>query len=111
MGAVASAQAAESAQAKAAQTGAPKPGASSPLPAGPVVAEATPSATSSAIPATTLRDQSVADAADEHRRLASAAPAGLHSVHIARPDVSKMLAFRPALDIVGRKRGKANAQA
>merc|ERR1711924_491283 len=29
---------------------------------------------------------------------------GANSVHISRPDVSKMLAFRPALDIVGRKR-------
>jgi tetratricopeptide (TPR) repeat protein len=51
-----------------------------------------------------LRDQTVTDATDEHRRLASSAPAGANSVHISRPDVSKMLAFRPALDIVGRKR-------
>merc|ERR1712224_273874 len=29
---------------------------------------------------------------------------GVVSAHIVRPDVSKMLAFRPALDIVGRKR-------
>merc|ERR1711862_416275 len=35
-------------------------------------------------------------------KLGNSAPA--ISVHIARPDVSKMLAFRPALDIVGRKR-------
>jgi len=49
-----------------------------------------------------LRDQEVADALDEHRRLASNVPAG-YSVHIARPDVTKMLAFRPALDVVGRK--------
>lgn len=61
--------------------------------------EATATATAS-----TMRDQTVTDATDEHRRLASSAPAGALSSHIVRPDVSKMLAFRPALDMVGRKR-------
>mmetsp|Transcript_14047 Transcript_14047/g.22124 ORF Transcript_14047/g.22124 Transcript_14047/m.22124 type:complete len:851 (-) Transcript_14047:73-2625(-) len=51
-----------------------------------------------------MRDQSVSDAADEYRRLASSATSGAFSVHIARPDVSKMLAFRPALDNVGRRK-------
>lgn len=50
-----------------------------------------------------LKDHSVAEALDEHQKLGSSAPTVL-SVHIARPDVSKMLAFRPALDVVGRKR-------
>jgi len=49
-------------------------------------------------------DQAVTDATEEHRRLAAATPAAGLSVHIARPDVSKMLAFRPALDVIGRKR-------
>jgi len=76
-------------------------------------------AVSSTTASSTLRDQAVSDAADEHRRLGTAATAGAHAVHIARPDVSKMLAFRPALDIVGRKKsgedknkaGSFNAQA
>jgi len=53
---------------------------------------------------TTPVDQALLDAAEENRRLATPAPAANMSVHIARPDVSKMLAFRPALDVIGRKR-------
>jgi len=59
-------------------------------------------------PSVTLSDQVVADSREEQRRLGSDASAlGLTS-HIARPDTSKMLSFRPALDVVsGRKRGDA----
>jgi len=57
-------------------------------------------------------DQALSDAAEEHRRFASALPTAGLSVHIARPDVSKMLAFRPALDVIARKRGsETTAQA
>eukprot|EP00439_Symbiodinium_sp_Y106_P068241 s2571_g11.t1 len=52
-----------------------------------------------------LEDQSVADAEGDHRRLGNATPAIGLSSHIARPDTSKMLTFRPALDIASvRKR-------
>jgi len=55
-------------------------------------------------------DQAVFDAAEENRRLATPTPAANLSVHIARPDVSKMLAFRPALDVIGRKRMAESAE-
>lgn len=59
-----------------------------------------------AAPATPI-DLAVSEASEEQRRLASATPTAGLSVHIARPDVSKMLAFRPALDVVGCKRPPA----
>eukprot|EP00747_Dinoflagellata_sp_TGD_P100090 gnl/TRDRNA2_/TRDRNA2_167938_c0_seq1.p1 gnl/TRDRNA2_/TRDRNA2_167938_c0~~gnl/TRDRNA2_/TRDRNA2_167938_c0_seq1.p1 ORF type:complete len:627 (+),score=138.90 gnl/TRDRNA2_/TRDRNA2_167938_c0_seq1:196-2076(+) len=55
-----------------------------------------------------IRDQAIVEASEEQKKLASVKP-GM-SVHIARPDVTKMLSFRPALDVVGRKRpGEADA--
>jgi len=59
---------------------------------------------------TTPVDQAIFDAAEENRRLATPTPAANLSVHIARPDVSKMLAFRPALDVIGRKRMAESAE-
>mmetsp|Transcript_154807 Transcript_154807/g.269121 ORF Transcript_154807/g.269121 Transcript_154807/m.269121 type:complete len:874 (-) Transcript_154807:120-2741(-) len=52
-----------------------------------------------------LRDHAVTESTEEHARLASTSGSGL-SQHIARPDVSKMLAFRPALDVIGTKAGR-----
>jgi len=49
-----------------------------------------------------LLDHTVSEAVDGFAKLGSDIYSA--SVHIARPDVSKMLAFRPALDVVGRKR-------
>jgi hypothetical protein len=53
---------------------------------------------------TTLRDQSVSEATEAGRHTGSS-NATPNTAHIARPDVSKMLAFRPALDVVGQKKG------
>jgi len=55
-----------------------------------------------------LVDHAVSEATEEHRRLAGGSSniIGM-SVHIARPDVSKMLAFRPALDVLGLKKETA----
>jgi tetratricopeptide (TPR) repeat protein len=59
-----------------------------------------------------LVDHSATDAADEQQRLlGSARPAGDGlSAHISRPDPTKMLGFRPALDVVGRKRAVAEIE-
>lgn len=51
-----------------------------------------------------ILDTAVSEAVDEQRRLGSAVPTSGLNVHIVRPDVSKMLAFRPALDVVGLKK-------
>jgi len=48
-------------------------------------------------------DSVVLEASEQHN-LSDSAPAAALSVHIARPDVSKMLSFRPALDVVGVKK-------
>jgi len=65
------------------------------------------SASPAAAKATQVQDQSVADAEEEQSRLGTT-PALGHSAHVSRPDTSKMLAFRPALDVVGgRKRSSA----
>eukprot|EP00931_Biecheleriopsis_adriatica_P105082 TRINITY_DN79677_c0_g1_i1.p1 TRINITY_DN79677_c0_g1~~TRINITY_DN79677_c0_g1_i1.p1 ORF type:complete len:850 (-),score=186.97 TRINITY_DN79677_c0_g1_i1:79-2604(-) len=56
--------------------------------------------------ATNLEDQAVKDANEEQQRLGNSAREVGHSSAIARPDTTKMLAFRPALDVHGsRKRG------
>jgi len=55
-------------------------------------------------------DQTLADAADENKLLGRSTTTSGTSSHIARPDVSKMLAFRPALDVVGRKRPNADGR-
>lgn len=66
-----------------------------------------PSGSPAAAKVAQVPDQSVADAEEEQARLGTA-PALGHSAHVSRPDTSKMLAFRPALDVVGgRKRNSA----
>ncbi|CAK9078814.1 mRNA 3'-end-processing protein rna14 [Durusdinium trenchii] len=50
-----------------------------------------------------LEDQVVADAEAENQRL-GAAPAVGFSSQVARPDTSKMLAFKPALDVVSSRK-------
>lgn len=54
-----------------------------------------------------LRDQAVSEAAEGGRHTTVASSAAPNAAHIGRPDVSKMLAFRPALDVVGQKRSTA----
>lgn len=49
------------------------------------------------------RALTVDDVVDESRRFSCSTPVAA-CMHIARPDVSKMLAFRPALDVVGPRR-------
>mmetsp|Transcript_36083 Transcript_36083/g.83097 ORF Transcript_36083/g.83097 Transcript_36083/m.83097 type:complete len:837 (+) Transcript_36083:38-2548(+) len=58
----------------------------------------------SEVPSVQLEDQAVADAEGDHRRLGNATPAIGLSSHIARPDTSKMLTFRPALDVVSARK-------
>mmetsp|Transcript_51883 Transcript_51883/g.93427 ORF Transcript_51883/g.93427 Transcript_51883/m.93427 type:complete len:846 (+) Transcript_51883:38-2575(+) len=72
----------------------------------------TPTSTASTASAeSTLEDQAVSDAIAEHDRLGNAVPAMGMAIHIARPDVSKMLAFRPALDVLSaRKRAMKPGQ-
>lgn len=53
-------------------------------------------------------DQVVSEAVDDNKRLGSVSSVGL-SVHIARPDVSKMLTFKPAMDL-GVSRAKRRAE-
>eukprot|EP00928_Gymnodinium_smaydae_P070352 TRINITY_DN541_c0_g1_i1.p1 TRINITY_DN541_c0_g1~~TRINITY_DN541_c0_g1_i1.p1 ORF type:complete len:915 (-),score=230.52 TRINITY_DN541_c0_g1_i1:389-3133(-) len=57
-----------------------------------------------------LLDGVVSDARDQRQKLGSGGLPGGISVHIARPDVSKMLSFKPALDIVGRKRAPCDVE-
>ena len=55
------------------------------------------------------QDQAVADAEGDHRRLGNATPAIGLSSHIARPDTSKMLTFRPALDVASARKRQLDA--
>ncbi|CAK0809121.1 unnamed protein product, partial [Prorocentrum cordatum] len=90
---------------------APAPLAAGAAGAAPAEAGTSPAEARKAPSAGELVDQAVADAGDGHQGRAAAAPgapaAAAGSVHVARPDVSKMLSFRPALDVVGLKRPAA----
>lgn len=58
--------------------------------------------------ASPFTDHSVDDAAEEHRRLGSkSTDTNGSSLHVSRPDVSKMLAFRPALDVLSFRKESA----
>eukprot|EP00933_Yihiella_yeosuensis_P050692 TRINITY_DN48484_c0_g1_i1.p1 TRINITY_DN48484_c0_g1~~TRINITY_DN48484_c0_g1_i1.p1 ORF type:complete len:846 (+),score=196.37 TRINITY_DN48484_c0_g1_i1:101-2638(+) len=70
------------------------------------VSTAAPTAAAASSDKLQLEDEAISSATKEHSTLGNAVSAIGMSTHIARPDVSKMLAFRPALDVIGsRKRG------
>jgi len=70
----------------------------------PEVAAAPAPSVSPSSPNEALVDSKVQDAVESQRRLGPSVGSVGQNVHIARPDVSKMLAFRPALDVLGLKK-------
>ncbi|CAJ1341867.1 unnamed protein product, partial [Effrenium voratum] len=56
------------------------------------------------------QDQEVADAEGDFRRLGGAQKAVGHAANIARPDTAKMLAFKPALDVVSARQRDVEAR-